>query len=895
MSKQKKPKAKTETTTTPTVDSAARTGRGGRAEGGRGRGRATERGGRGGSRGKPSFPATNGTSTRAPKETPLSVPTEESSAWDNTPKPAADDTTAGWGESTETPAVPADPTPVSVLSSIAPPPAAAPASAGPKTWASMLRQSTVPKVAPKPKEAPAPAPAPVEQPNIEPLPPVEQAPAEPEPVVPAVEEQPAAPIEEETPKAPESAPAPVPVPVAVPELALAPSKDELTEENLERVEDGSHPPVTETAASEAADSWNPRAGDVSAVATPLSGPHAKDATKAPISGYAATAIKATERNPIRTPSYQRRVLEQEEAVRMPGHRDQVNQAAVQFGAFSLNGEDDIDGDREEPETRAQPPVDSPVSQPRASLPPVQAPTAVPEPFAAQKPAPINPPTGPSGTTLPPPLLSRELYTDSMHSAAVAPPQSLPSAAPQSASPFPTVPHHEDKSIISSKLMPIFSSTAQPIGQTPQQYGRFGQSLPQEPSGFPSQQKPFDAFGQQPQSAVPASTQSHYDNSFGSQAPPSQPAQQQPSFSSAPGDYSQYYTSDAQSRSQYGNYYNGQQYGQQGASQGPPEGPSSQQRGYGAGNYNSAPLNENLSQYPQSTAATQARYGAAAAVDNSGNNTPNPPAAQAPQSAAAQSQSQGQQPHDYNYSQHPYYTSPYYAAYMNQQHYGGYNQGGYGGPYGKGGYGQPQGYGMNPQGPYGAHGSSPANSYSQSTLHRADSGGASGAAGLGDYGRAGAAQTGSSQPALGGSGFGGHDSFSRGGPYGSQGQSYGSAGAQAPVDDLKPFGDAKPGSGPSPSMSAAARPGSAANNGPSQSGLPPAQSGQQGLGYGGYPSHLQQGGLHGAQSGASGYGMGASSGQGHNNNPYGGYGNQGFGGSYGGYNNQPRGGWGGNYH
>lgn len=900
VSKQKKPKAKNDTFTTTIVDSAAgnaRTGRGGRIEGGRGRGRATERGGRGGSRGKSTFPATNGAPSTRPKETPLSVPTEESSAWD-TPKPA-DDTTGGWGESTETPApAVADSTPAPATSTPSAP-APTPVSNGPKTWASMLRQSAVPKPAPKPKEAPAPTPA---EPTVEPLPLTEPTPAEPEPEVPAVQEQPAEAVEETTPTAPEQAP------VVVPEIALAPSKDELTEENLEQVEDRSHPPLTETAASEAADSWNPRVGDVSAVATPLSAPK-QETLKAPSSGYAATAIKATERNPIRTPSYQRRVLEQEEAVRMPSHRDQVDRAAVQFGAFSLNDEDDIDGDREEPETRAQPPVDSPVSQPRASLPPVQAPASVPEPYAAQqKQAPILPPTGPSGTASSPFSLSRELYTNPMRSAAVAPPQSLPSAAPQGSYPFPVVPAHADPSIINSALMPPFAPTAaQSLGQTPQQFGRFGQAAPQEPSVFPSQ-KPFDAFGQQP-STVP-STQSQYEGSFASQAPPSQSqAQQQPSgaFSSAPSDYSSYYTADAQSRSQYNNYYNSQQYGQQGGSQGPPEGPSSQQqqRGYGSGSYNSAPLNENLSQYPQSTAhtqATQARYGAAAAVDNSGNTTPNPSAAQAPQQSGvgAQSQSHGQQP-DYNYAQHPYFTSPYYAAYMNQQQYGGYNQGGYGGPYGKGGYGQPQQYGMNPQGPYGAHGSSPAGSYAQSSLHRADSGGAGAAPGLGEYGRAGPAQA-ASQPALGGSGFGGHDTYGRAGPYGSQaGQSYSGAGAQQgipPVDDLKPFGEAKTGSGPSPSMGAAARPGSAANNGPSQTGLPPAQSGQQsGLGYGGYPSHLQQGGhnLHGAQSGASGYGMGASSAQGHNNNPYGQYGNQGFGNSYGNYGNQPRGGWGGNYH
>lgn len=81
------------------------------------------------------------------------------------------------------------------------------------------------------------------------------------------------------------------------------------------------------------------------------------------------------------------MLDQEEAVRMPGNRE-VDRAAVQFGAFNLNGagDEDVDGDREEPETRGQPPQHSPVA-PRASLPPAptaQQPAAVPEGFPTPK-------------------------------------------------------------------------------------------------------------------------------------------------------------------------------------------------------------------------------------------------------------------------------------------------------------------------------------------------------------------------------------------------------------------------------------------------------------------------------------------------------------------------------
>ena len=71
---------------------------------------------------------------------------------------------------------------------------------------------------------------------------------------------------------------------------------------------------------------------------------------------------------------------------MPGNRE-VDRAAVQFGAFNLNGsgDEDVDGDREEPETRAQPPQHSPVAHPRASLPPApQQPASVPETFPTPK-------------------------------------------------------------------------------------------------------------------------------------------------------------------------------------------------------------------------------------------------------------------------------------------------------------------------------------------------------------------------------------------------------------------------------------------------------------------------------------------------------------------------------
>ena len=80
---------------------------------------------------------------------------------------------------------------------------------------------------------------------------------------------------------------------------------------------------------------------------------------------------------------------------MPGNRE-VDRTAVQFGAFNLNGsgDEDVDGDREEPETRGQPPQHSPVA-PRASLPPAAGTPPIQEPTPKQPSAglPAAHPTG----------------------------------------------------------------------------------------------------------------------------------------------------------------------------------------------------------------------------------------------------------------------------------------------------------------------------------------------------------------------------------------------------------------------------------------------------------------------------------------------------------------------
>ncbi|TWU74552.1 hypothetical protein ED733_006223 [Metarhizium rileyi] len=809
-----KPKKATRTkakemTTAPSSDStssASRPARGGRAvsEGGRGRGRGSERGARGGAgRGRSFQPSTNGTRNKENQQ--LSVPTEESSAWDSAKlkddKPESKSTAA---------------------EKFAPIEHVKPSAPAAKTWASMLRQSTTAKPAPvAPKEVSAPKPNDLEaQPVSEPLT------AAPEPFEPMEEET--------TPVAQRAVPVQLPV-ISEPEIGLPPTQDELTETNLEQVVDVSNPPATGTAASTAADSWDPRQSPVSASATPISAAHQQhQAQRSAASGYAASAIKATADRSTRGPSLQRRVLDQEEAVRMPGNRE-LDRAAVKFGAFSLNdGDDDVDGEREEPETRAQPPADSPVALPRASLPPSSQPVAVPDSFP-QKAAGVVPSVG-------------------------------------------------------AGAVPTGPAATQTSAPATQHYSRFGHA-----DTVASTQKPLDPFNAA--QSIPAS-QPPFDN-FAAQT--TQPQAQQPgaAFSSAPSDYSNYYTANQQERNPYNVY--GQQYGAQQAAHSQHDG-ISQQRPFAG--YNTA---DNLSQYPQSGSLhNQPRFGGSSDSQNSGHSTPNPAAqaqqqgqqaqqaqpaqqgqqsqqSQQPQQGApgSQPQSHGQYP-GYN---HPYYSNPYY-----HQYYSGYGQGGFG-PYGgKGGmYAQP--YGMSPNAPY-DHASSPSTFGGPSSIHRDSSLGS----GLGDYGRAASGQAGS-QPGLGGSSFGGaHDSFARGASsFQSQSQSFNSQN-QPPVsgsaDDLKPFGDAKTaGAGPSPSLGSGPRPGSATNNAPSgQSGLPP-QNSQMGGAYGGYPSHLQGHNLHGSAYGMGG-GAGASQ---HGNTPYGSYG-QGFGsGGYYGGGQQQRGGWGGNYH
>ena len=864
-SKSKKTRSKPKDTvnaaaTTDSHSGSTRPSRGGRnvSESGRGgRGRGADRGGRA-PRSRPAQPATNG----ARKEHNLSVPTEESTAWDTTTTTKQGDSESRGHAAAEQPASGPEPT------KAAAPPA--------KTWASMLRQATAPKVAPKPKEPPVQKPTE----SLEPLPPVESpapieapAAAEPEPEPEPVE----APATEEAPSPSTEA--------TEPATELPPTKDALTESNLEQVNDTSAPAPTDTAASTAADSWAPAPADISSVPTPTS--HAPSQTQPPPAVPQPAGFVATPTKPVgRAPHFQRRILDQEEAVRMPGNRE-VDRAAVQFGAFSLNGtEEDIDGDREEPETRAQPPDDSPIAHPRTSLPPVSQPNAVPESLSQKPAAPAVPAGAPTGIA---PDLDGSVQEQQANAPSLAP-------AAQAQAQQPIAGQGMFSSFVGTNDLYTngLPYSAQPVAQTAQSFGRFGAQ-----EGAPG----FASLNQQGAATI-SHQQQQYEN-FQAQQQPAQPPHTSGAFSSAPGDFSSYYTADQQNRAPY-NYY-GQQYGQQQhqASQGQPEPTAATQQPQpqrAFGGYNQPSQADNLSQYPQSGVGglhNQSRFGGVATdPQSSGHTTPNPPGQgqgqQQPTGQTSQPQSHAQQ--NYPYNTHPYFNNPYYHTYYAQA----YGQGGYGGaPYGKGGiYGAP--YNIPPQAPY-DHSSSPAGGF-QSSLHRDNNGIGSG---LGDYGRVGSAQSGH-QGGLGASSFGGmHDTFGRGpSSYQSQaGQGFNAqsqgAGSGSANDDLKPYVDSKTAAGPSPSLGGA-RPGSATNNAPAgQGGLPP-QSNAQMAGYGGYPSHLQQG-LHGS----SGYGMGGGSGAGqHGNTPYGSYGQGGFGsgGYYGGggqqqqqqQQQQQRGGWGGNY-
>lgn len=340
-----RPKPK-EAQNTSTETSAA-TARGTRGRGGlesRGRVRADRgRGGRGGRAGA----VTNGTRTVAPATETSAPALPTTSEW-ATPKP---------DESTAEPAAEAESESTEPKSSVIP-------EGTKKGWASLFAKPPAPPVQKKPQPAP-PAPVPAAEKPAEPV----EEPSVPAPA-PASEPVPAPAASQKTPVAKPTHP----VIPAVPNHTANTPKGDLTETNLEQIPDVSGPAPTATAASTIGSGIDPVAA--AAAATP--------------SRFSSSAYPPSATKQGRTPGLQRRVMEQQQAVVMPGNHA-VDRAAVQFGSLGLNGDSvDIDENREEAETRAQPPQHSPVA-PRASLPPVtQAPPSM-ETGAAGRPAPGLPP------------------------------------------------------------------------------------------------------------------------------------------------------------------------------------------------------------------------------------------------------------------------------------------------------------------------------------------------------------------------------------------------------------------------------------------------------------------------------------------------------------------------
>ncbi|MCJ1329701.1 hypothetical protein MMC10_006381 [Thelotrema lepadinum] len=843
----------------PATDGAEAPSRGGRgargAEGHRGgRGRATERG-RGGGRGR----ARDGTASRKPATTNESINEAPavpiSDTWD-TPAEVTS-STDNWEQAAQTIA-PSDDnsweviTPVDAVPSPAPEqpqPSAKPD--GTRTWASMLKPAAKPKPAvPTPKVVPT-APAPTQE-TIAPE-------VSTEPQVPE-EDTPTASLHPHEPRVEGLTATASPIlPPSEPALELTPSKDQLTESNLEQVEDISEPPATITVASTAGGTNDPRsaAGSV----TPAHAMQHQATLRPGLGGYQTTALKATSASG-RTSSFTRRVKEQQEAVVMPGNHA-VDRAAVQFGSLGLGGspEDlDVDDDREEPETRTQPPQHSPVA-PKAALPPVpQQPTEI------------------------------------LRAAPGLPPPTQPGPGSQ--------PAEQNSS-------PLGAQGGYGYNQFSNLYGAAASQNNESSFAAP---KAYEQFGQ------PTSHASHQaQNGFPhhSQAPgqPSQLAHQSHlgGFSTAASEYASYYTSD-QARNAYQNAYAA--YGQQ--PQAPQEIGGAQQK---LGNVliTSAADHPSQTAPSQGTHPSQARFGTTEA-QNSGHSTPNPAPGQPGQAPAQQAHQMGQaHGQSQQYAGYPYggsyYGNYYHPGFMSQhaygpergpyddirryeadqhmsqqtQHFGyGANQGRYGGgPYGAAGgkYGQPhQNYGMTPQA-WDAHSASPANvgAYSQQahSMSARDM-----SSSLGSYGRAGSTQPSEGQQQHGTGSFGGMTD-----PFGSRSQSTFTqpssqqSGAQQSgnEDQTRGFTETSKitgGPSPVPGQTTVGRPTSATNV---QGQTSQSQTQQS---YAGYPQLGSQ--VHGQQS-QYGSGIGGLGhqhpGQTHQSG-YGGYGA--FGGNY--YGNNSRSGW-----
>ena len=620
--------------------------------------------------------------------------------------------------------------------------------------------------------------------------------------------------------------------------SLPPPKDPLTEDNLENLPDQSGPPTTETVAS--------TRDQRSTLGTALSSSYAPQQTpigRPTLGGFATTAQKAAGQG-ARTLSFQK-LKEQQDAVVMPGNHA-MDRAAVQFGSMNLGADArglDVDEEREEPETRAQPPQQSP-SQPRAALPPA--------PHAQQAHSePVSHDAIPTSTKQAP---------------------GLPMPGQSHGPPISQSPQVSGAQSLSHSN--VESQNYGPYGN------RYGSSAFHQEQNVPPQ-KAYDPFSSQLYPQSQNDPQSVYSGLSQGPGQMSQPATSQAgNYSQVHGDYGSHYPSET-SRGAYSNYYGN--FNQQSTSMQeniPPRSTSGfagGETGFGTGQ----------------TAQNQSRFGDGQA---SGQNTPNTPMASQQQatSHSHQNQSMHQQSHGHsNFGGHPY-GGPYgqhgyYQQYNSQGYpnYYGYNQHGYGGPYGgKGGmYGAPghHGYGMPSHASYDTA-SSPATTgaFAGSSLQGRESN----VSGLSDYPRSGSTQPPSQaqQHSASTPGFGGvADSYGRSSSgFGGHNQGFGAPTSGANEESVKSLHDSK--TGPSP-LGQAGRPGSAFNANQNAPGYGPSNNQQGGFGSGGYPSHLS--GLQ-SQYGGSGYGgIGGLGGHGGSHGNQTGYG---YGGSFGNSSYGARGGW-----
>ncbi|PWW73457.1 hypothetical protein C7212DRAFT_366016 [Tuber magnatum] len=693
------------------------------------------------------------------------------------------------------------------------------------SWASKLFSKPAPpppapvQKIPSPPKQPPVQPEPVQQPVPEPQEPepVEESLPSPKEASPEVQPAPATPEPvEPTPEPVEPEPVPEPEEEAVPEVPeVKPSPVQpLAEVNLEKIEDAAPPPPTMTQASTIASTTTPAAAATISAPPPQ---HTVTTPQPAPSRPVHSGVVMPKGTPGRSSGHNRRVLDQQEGVVMPGNHGAVEHATLQFGSMGLNGDIDDEEEVEQAETVSQPPQPSPIAQPVTSLPP----------------------TGPSQLPIPQPPVTETLPTPRqapglpVHSqAGPQQPSPQPPAAPQSMA--------QQQHQLNSQLPSHYNRYAAPETQT--------------------QAKSFDAFAHSaPQQSIPphqpqAQTQPQAQpQAYGNYAPsPLQHQQPQPSHigvgvSAAPDQQPQYnYYNDRSQPPGFGAPY-ASNYMQQAQSQ--QDAGANQQRassGLGGG------AGEGLGQVPTSAGTVSqaqqptSRYPAQTGGEQgSGHATPSP-AIPTVQQTSQPHQPIGQHPtqaFQYGYQHHPYYNQFVPQSYYNQpfkNH--------------QGMYGYPQAY-ISPQ--YSDHTSTPAG---LGGFGAPSAQGRDGVAGLGDYSRMNttAAQQQQQQALPQHTSTGGYGSgipnflSSRGLPQEQQqlgaGVGQQQAGQQGQTDESLKFGENKPPTGPSGTPSIPGqpgRPGSATSNlGPQHGGQTPASM---------YGSHLNHG-LHGHQA-QSQYGAG----------------------------------------